>query len=116
MILNPFNGPYDEGFAGYMFRCPGCRTFPFADTMVCFHTIRVVPRGEEPCWKFEGSVECPTFSPSILQKGRHWYCGEWVEYCCHFFLKNGIFEFCGDSTHELAGQQQVPAIPWEERE
>ena len=49
-ILYPFDGPYDEGFAGYMARCPGCATFDFQH-FVSFHSMRVVPRQDEPWCK-----------------------------------------------------------------
>lgn len=27
-----------------------------------------------------------------------------VNHCCHFFLRKGVFQFCGDCTHSKAGQ------------
>lgn len=92
------------------FTCPGCK-----DT----HTFRVGNGG----WSFNGDVDRPTVSPSLLVTTGH-YCeranadGCWCTYnaenpenpapfkCyrCHSFIRDGRIEFCGDSTHDLAGQ------------
>jgi hypothetical protein len=57
-------------------------------------------------WSFDGNLEAPTFSPSILvnpglpsgAKGR-----------CHSFIRAGRIEFLGDCGHPLAGQT-VPMV------
>lgn len=89
------------------FVCPGCN-----DT----HTF-------DKRWTFNGDMECPTISPSLLVTSGH-YCerardrGCWCTYnaenpmepapfeCyrCHSFIRNGYIEFLNDSTHKLAGQ------------
>lgn len=58
-------------------------------------------------WNWNGDVDKPTLSPSILQK-----CGPFPEDTkragefdiCHCFVRNGNIEFCGDCTHSLKGQ------------
>lgn len=66
-----------------MFECPGCE---------CGHWIRV--RGKEPCWQWNGSMDKPTFGPSIRVIGT---------ITCHAFIRDGQIEFLNDSTHKLSG-------------
>ena len=86
----------DGKFAGYIVDCPGCEKS---------HFFRVTPKAEDPVWNFDGNVEQPTFIPSLRSM---WRDSE-GEQCCHFFLKNGVFEFCSDSTHNKAGQH-IPIV------
>lgn len=54
-------------------------------------------------WTFNGNTAAPTFDPSV----RHtWSYGaaDRPRKECHYFVRNGRIEFCGDSTHALAGQ------------
>lgn len=54
-------------------------------------------------WRFNGNLEKPTFSPSLLiniefsdtNKPKH---------TCHSFIVDGKWQYCSDSTHELAGR------------
>lgn len=80
---------------GYSFDCPGC------DHLHAYWTVNYRPKGN-PTWNFNGDVESPTFTPSLLNRG-----GEVKR--CHLFVKAGVIEFCGDCTHELAGQK-VPMV------
>lgn len=53
-------------------------------------------------WTFNGDVERPTFSPSVNVR---WELPEGGgEERNHFFVRDGKIEYCGDCTHELAGQ------------
>lgn len=52
--------------------------------------------GRHACWSFDGNVESPSFSPSM----KLWN----SQKTCHYFLTGGRLQFCGDSTHALAGQ------------
>ena len=50
-----------------------------------------------PQWNWNGDVDKPTLRPSIMTNdGTH---------RCHTFVTDGIVEFLGDCTHELAGQK-----------
>lgn len=52
-------------------------------------------------WSFDGNVASPTFAPSMNIVGR-----------CHYHIRSGRIEFCGDSTHKLSGQTvPLPPIP-----
>ena len=71
---------------GYRHWCPGCKWM---------HVIPTDPKAQPNghSWTFNGDMEKPTFHPSINLVGQ-----------CHYWLKNGMLEFCSDSKHALAGQ------------
>lgn len=77
------------GEPDYYFECPGCK---------CSHGVWVKP-WNGPVWGFNGSVDLPTFSPSILVRF-----GPGGKSVCHSFVKEGNIQFLGDCTHELAGK------------
>ncbi|AOI98108.1 ammonia monooxygenase [Burkholderia sp. LA-2-3-30-S1-D2] len=52
-------------------------------------------------WSWNGSVDAPTLSPSILVS---WPGPDDRQNVCHSFITDGRIQFCGDCTHELAGQ------------
>ena len=100
----------------FMFKCPGC-----GDN----HVVPTQPGQPGPVWAFSGTLERPTFSPSILVTSGHYVSGHrpgvdtcWCEYrkehpdlpenvsCyrCHSFVRDGQIQFLGDCTHKLAGQ------------
>lgn len=76
----------------YLHWCPGCEEV---------HLINIEkPNRLGAVWKFDGNLESPTFSPSIN-----------LGYC-HYFIRAGKIEFCGDCKHQLAGQTIVmPDFP-----
>jgi hypothetical protein len=67
-------------------------------------------------WTFNGDMDKPTFSPSLLVHGHKDISddehakimrGEHVELIpliCHSFVKDGKIQFLGDCTHEMAGK------------
>ena len=59
-------------------------------------------------WDWDGNLEAPTLSPSILQHAS----GSLP--ACHSFLRAGRWEFLSDCTHSLAGQtvDMVPLPDW----
>lgn len=95
-----------------LFRCPGCDDN---------HQIYV------GTWTFNGNLERPTFTPSVLIRGNQWPKDEYPEYhkaahsrvspggvtVCHSFVTDGRIQFLGDCTHALAGQT-VDLPEWEE--
>ncbi|HRZ02382.1 MAG TPA: DUF6527 family protein [Burkholderiaceae bacterium] len=112
---------------GLAFRCPGCQEA---------HVVYVGGDGPGPRsrWEWDGNVERPTFSPSILVTGADfteagraayeaWYAAgcpnggvpaegfERRDTRCHSFVRDGQIEFLGDCTHALAGQT-VPLPAW----
>lgn len=99
-----------------MFYCPGCK---------CHHGPRV--ESVNP-WQWNGSLESPTFSPSILVRGTvsptdneiaRILAGEDIEpkpLVCHSFVRDGKIEYLSDCTHELAGQTvEIPDLDSEEQ-
>jgi hypothetical protein len=72
----------------YLFHCPGCKST---------HVFYIdVPK--MPSWTFNGNLENPTFSPSLLCN--HTTPGK----RCHLFLKEGKLVFLPDCEHEFAGK------------
>lgn len=64
------------------------------------NVLPLCKNGSHPCWNWNGDVEKPTLTPSILTsidlpKGKK---------VSHFFVKDGMVEFLGDCTHEHAGK------------
>lgn len=81
--------------------CPGC------DTLHSIWTSH--PNSHNAVWGFNGDTEKPTFSPSVRITWPHWTTDQdgvetKKDHCCHFFIKEGNIEYCGDCTHELSGQ------------
>lgn len=96
------------------FRCPGCDNA---------HTINT------NVWAWNGNLDRPTFTPSVLVRGNQWPKDEYPEYhkpahaqvapgddtVCHSFVTDGRIEFLCDCTHALGGQT-VDLPPWREDE
>lgn len=77
----------------YLFKCPGCNDS---------HVVYV--KGFDISWSFNGDLDNPIVSPSLLL----WHNGYPKEnippYRCHSFIKAGKIQFLNDCTHELKGQ------------
>lgn len=104
----------DAGGGKYLtFWCPGC---------AMAHQVKVVGSGS---WGWNGNVDKPTFTPSVLVQGvapmtdeqRAAYMrGEGLPtpqpFVCHSFVTDGQIRFLGDCTHALAGQTvDLPELP-----
>lgn len=59
-------------------------------------------------WTFNGDYIKPTFSPSMNETvnwpDSKYYQPEHASRRCHFIIHEGFITYCGDCTHELAGQ------------
>jgi hypothetical protein len=79
------------------FHCPGCKHD---------HGVQIKGSKREPIWGWNGSLELPTFTPSIFVNrsvpGRR----------CHSHVTAGNIQFLADCDHALAGQT-VPLPDWE---
>lgn len=105
---------------GLIYWCQGCEEI---------HSVRTDGSG---AWGFDGNLEAPTFSPSVLVTSGHYLDshqpgqGCWCTYnaahpdkpapfkCqrCHTFIRAGMVEFLGDCSHPLAGQTlPLPDLP-----
>ena len=69
--------------------------------------IEVQGRHANDLWSFNGDYDKPTFSPSMLCNPGGRQAGHPV---CHSFLREGVWQFLGDCSHEMVGQH-VPMIP-----
>jgi len=91
--------------SGISFRCPGC-----GDT-------HCIPTDGKNAWGWNGDLNRPTLTPSILVRSGHYaahwkpgdacWCGKdygFECYVCHSFVTDGRIAFLGDCTHALAGQ------------
>lgn len=83
---------HPDGSYGLWFDCPGCK----------MHHRIVLGPGEGPRWDWDGRVEDPTFSPSVLV--RYTWGPERRAVVCHSYVRRGMIEFLSDCTHALAGQ------------
>lgn len=92
---------FDDVEEHMSFRCPGC------------FKVHSLPTKGEKAWKFNGSMEAPTFQPSILAKGvdniteeehKRIMAGEKIEprpMVCHSYVTDGKIQFLSDCTHHL---------------
>ncbi len=101
--LRPYTGysVQENTILGYHFWCPGCKRV---------HGFRIrryeADESPQPLWTFDGDLNKPTFSPSLLYQT--------VTPRCHLFLTGGQLHFLTDCGHELAGK--VVDLPdWPER-
>lgn len=105
------------------FHCPGCKET---------HTI-YVGDGAGPRWTWNGSIEQPSFQPSVLVRSGHYVPGHppgecWCSYnakhpeeldpftcsTCHSFVTDGKIHFLADCSHALAGTSvDLPDWPQE---
>lgn len=105
-----------QGRVGLQYWCQGCGSI---------HGVVVEGAG---AWGFNGSYERPTFTPSVLVTGiqyergpdgaadherpRRDAAGEPFKATCHTFVRDGVVEFLGDCSHDLAGQSHpLPDLP-----
>lgn len=81
---------------GYVVFCPGCEQGHLFDAR----------------WKFNGDLERPTFTPSMLVNGSRTTKAP----RCHSYVTDGRIQFLGDCDHALAGQtvDLPPASRWTE--
>lgn len=90
-------------YKALMFVCPGCAADDTNSTGL--HMLPVNSTEKSPAWDWDGNLEAPTLSPSVLTHG---HTGK----ICHSFLKAGVFQFLTDSTHPFAGQSiPMPDLP-----
>lgn len=103
----------DGRFYGVRFDCPGCASVTQRGTKQVVLPVDWTPAGYERSphisakpWGFNGDLEQPTFTPSVLGRWEEWQ-GDGVpkkQHVCHSFVRAGRIEFLPDCTHALAGQ------------
>lgn len=80
-------------YSALAFCCPGCAEIGGSG----LHMLPVNSDWKTPQWEWDGDIESPTLSPSILTRTS----GDTI---CHSYIRGGRIEFLGDCTHSLAGQ------------
>lgn len=103
---------YTGGHGGVSFFCPGCGYRHYVTT----------GEGAPARWSWNGDLEKPTLTPSVLVRSGHYVPGSEAEDCwctfeertgrephfkcgvCHSFVTDGRIQYLGDCTHHLAGQ------------
>lgn len=90
-----------EGHEAYTFHCPGCKQL---------HVFTTKNEGRQhPIWVFNGNVDKPSFTPSLLCNPNH------LPTRCHLVLIDGQIHYQGDCYHELKGQIiDMVTHDWEE--
>ncbi|MCY4495846.1 MAG: DUF6527 family protein [Rhodospirillaceae bacterium] len=90
----------DKKFGAYFVYCPACKR---AHRLITYNEAD--PKHQ---WTFDGNLEAPTFDPSLKVESGPGRPGERNE-ICHSYIIAGVWQFAGDSTHEMAGQH-VPMV------
>ena len=95
-------------YEALMFWCPGCEVITDGCKVGGLHMLPVnTDAGGKPRWTFNGDLIRPTLDPSILTRT-----GPDGSFVCHSYLRNGVFEFFSDCTHQYAGQHVgIPDLP-----
>lgn len=89
-----------------MWWCPGCNRA---------HQV-ATGEGPGPRWGWNGSIDRPTFTPSVLVQygGKDAGANGAPPAVCHSFVVDGSMQMLSDCTHPLAGQT-VPIPPFPQR-
>lgn len=74
--------------------------------------VHTVPFQGEGAWGFNGNVDAPTLTPSLLLTQGVTPCDRRDKFVCHSFVTDGRIQFLSDCTHSLAGQT-VDLPEWE---
>lgn len=91
----PYEPSRSDEVIQFVFQCPGCGYG---------HGVRV--QGPEPIWAWNGNLEKPTFSPSLLVNASD------AKTRCHSFIREGMIQFLGDCHHDM--KDMTVEIPdWE---
>lgn len=92
----------------YWFWCPGCETHhSFRTRRAKEETRKNRDTGKQekvPVWTFNGNLDKPSFTPSLLIHGYRNKKGQETGRC-HLFLTDGIIKYQGDCSHKLAGKE-----------
>lgn len=97
----------DYGEGRFAFNCPGC-----GNEHVYFVNSPHWTKDSQG-WQFNGDMEKPTFTPSLLNTWGTFADPNWKPDAdagpnhsgrCHLFVTNGMIDYYSDSTHHLAGQ------------
>jgi hypothetical protein len=83
----------------YVFNCPGCKfNHPVHVAYDPKEQTDNPKRTHFPCWTFNGDLNRPTFTPSLLVNP------SWPQQRCHSFITDGKIQFLDDCWHDLKGK------------
>ncbi len=102
--IRKWSSPNESGERLFLW-CPACDDV---------HQIEV-DKSRPTSWEWDGNLDAPTISPSILVNGTQLEDGATFHRknhrvaagertVCHSFVRSGRWEFLGDCTHTFAGQ------------
>lgn len=84
---------------GILHHCPAC------NELHCIAAGDAFRNGEK--WEYDGDKAMPSFTPSMnIRVGPD---EEGFVDVCHYWLRHGKIEYCGDCTHDL--KSQIIALP-----
>ena len=89
MKLIPIRNEENGSVVRFLFWCPGCKNM---------HPFSVADAPPYTNWAFNGDLEKPTFTPSLLCNSQD------PASRCHLFVTGGKIQFLGDCWHALKGQ------------
>lgn len=94
----------DGSLYGHMIRCPACTKFAEGkEYWDGLHFLHAYEGGRG--WSFNGDLEKPTFSPSLLVYASP------VQPRCHSFITDGRIAYQSDCDHASAGKtEELPVI------
>lgn len=82
----PLSDSDSDAVSGHVVMCPACSQWHLFDKR----------------WTFDGNLESPTFSPSMLVNGTlHEKYPHAIR--CHSYVRAGKIEFLSDCSHTMAG-------------
>ena len=95
-----YNATYPTAFVAI--HCPAC------GHQHVFPVEKVEGYPVEHVWGWNGSMDSPTFTPSLMLRTGKYVPGYETKFeegtICHSVVTDGKIAFCGDCTHEMAGQ------------
>lgn len=119
----------DGKFYGIRYTCPcgQCGNIVLPVTWTPEGMARSDHLDKHPVWGFNGNLDAPTFTPSVLNRSGHYAKGldkpdpagcacnfserypdaepwQWPCGICHSFITDGRVQFLGDCTHAFAGK------------
>jgi hypothetical protein len=93
--------------------CPGCAA---ANEDRGLHAVEVDAAAPPPVWTWDGDLDAPTISPSILVSGPPMDPQDILLQpgVCHSYIRAGRWQFLGDCSHPLVGQtvDLLPLPDW----
>lgn len=100
-------------FYGIEWVCPGCQLLHHQLDGLHILPVDWTPEGLQrspnirgTSWGFNGNLDRPTFTPSVLSRWNAWTGRDTPprDCVCHSFVTDGRIQFLPDCTHALAGQ------------